>query len=116
MSGLNGLTPTQDQVMGQLRIIIPALGTLVTAFGVTSTQVNSWEQIALASVGPISYIITAIWSLIANSRKSIMASAAKPVEAGVPAPQIILPKEEAGLAQVLPSNVNTTETMKVVTK
>jgi len=38
------------------------------------------------------------------------------VDASTPAPQIILPKEEAALAQVLPSNVNTTETVKVVTK
>lgn len=117
MSGtLNGLTPTQDQVMGQLRIIIPALGTLVTAFGVTSAQANSWAQIALASVGPISYIITAVWSLIANSRKSIMASAAKPVDANTPAPQIVLSEQEAALAQTLPANVVTTNDVKVVVK
>ncbi len=116
MSGLNGLTPSQDQVMGQLRIIIPSLGTLVTAFGVTTAQANSWTQLALASVGPISYIIVAIWSFIANSRESIMKSAAKPVDANTPPPQIILPKEEAALAQVLPTNVNTTETVRVVPK
>lgn len=117
MSGaLNGITPTQDQVMGQLRIIIPSLGTLVTAFGVTTAQADSWEKIALASVGPISYIVVAIWSLIANSRKSIMASAAKPVNGTTPAPQIILPVEEAALAQTLPANVVTTNDVKVVAK
>ncbi len=108
--------PSQDQLMGQLRVIIPALGTIVTAVGVSSTSVNNLTQIALASVGPISYLIVAVWSLIANSRASIMAAAAKPAAPGVAAPQIVLPPEEADLAQKLPFNVNTTETVKVISK
>src|SRR6266849_1893978 len=108
--------PSQDQVMGQLRIIIPALGTIVTAFGVTSTQAGSWTQIGLSMVGPISYLIVAIWSLAANSRESIMKAAAKPVDSNTPAPQIILPKEEAALAQALPANVVTNATVTVVPK
>lgn len=106
--------PSQDQVMAQLRIIIPALGTIVTALGISSAQAGSWTQIGLGMVGPLSYFITAIWSLIANSRASIMKAAAKPAAPGVPAPQIVLPAEEADLAQKLPSNVNTVETKKVV--
>jgi len=97
--------PSQDQVMGQLRIIIPALGTIVSAIGVSSGDVSKWVNIAMISVGPISYIVVAIWSLIANSRASIMAAAAKPVEPGAPAPQIVLPPQEAALADKLPSNV-----------
>ena len=97
--------PTQDQIMGQLRIIVPALGTIVSAVGVSSTSVGYWQGVILASVGPISYGIMAIWSLYANSRASIMASAAKPVAPGVPPPQIILPHEEAALAEALPPNV-----------
>ncbi len=108
--------PSQDQVMGQLRIIIPALGTIVTAFGVTSTQAGSWTQIGLSMVGPISYLIVAIWSLAANSRESIMKAAAKPVDNNTPAPQIILPKQESDLAAKLPPNVNTNEAVKVVPK
>jgi hypothetical protein len=108
--------PTQDQVMGQLRVIIPALGTIVSAVGISSTAVNYWVGIAMASVGPISYVVVAIWSLYANSRKSIMTSAAKPVAPGVPPPQIVLPAQEADLAQALPANVNTTETKKVVSQ
>jgi hypothetical protein len=96
---------TADQVAGQLRIIIPALGTIVTAFGVTSAEAGSWTQIGLGMVGPISYVITAIWSLVANSRSSIMLAASKPVSPGVAPPQIVLPKEETALAQTLPSNV-----------
>lgn len=108
--------PSQDQVMGQLRIIIPALGTIATAFGISSTQAGSYEQIALASIGPLSYLVCGVWSLVANSRASIMKSAAKPVDANTPAPQIVLPPQEAGLAQSLPANVTTTEDTKVVPK
>jgi len=110
------LVPSQDQVMGQLRVIIPALGTIATAFGLTTVEAGSFTQIALASVGPISYVIVSVWSLIANSRKSIMLSAAKPADASTPAPQIILPVQEAALAQTLPANVVTTNDVKVVSK
>lgn len=108
------LTPSQDQVMGQLRIIIPALGTIATAFGLSSAEAGSYTQIALASVGPISYLVVAIWSLVANSRASIMKAASKPVDANTPAPQIILPAQEADLAQKLPSNVTASAVLKVL--
>ena len=109
------LVPTQDQIMGQLRIIIPALGTIVTAFGVTTAEAGSLIQFALGMVGPISYVVAAIWSLIANSRASIMAAAAKPVAPGVAPPIIVLPEQEADLAQSLPNNVNTANNVKAKT-
>ena len=103
--------------MGQLRVIIPALGTIVSAVGLVSAdKTGAAVSTLLTAVGPIAYIISAVWSLVANSRASIMASASKPVSPGVAAPQIVLPKEEADLAQALPSNVNTTETVKVTPK
>lgn len=109
--------PTQDQVMGQLRTIIPAIGTIVSAVGIASPdKVGTTVAAIMTAVGPISYLIVAVWSFIANSRASIMASAAKPVSPGVAAPQIILPVQETALAQTLPDNVNTTATVKVVTK
>jgi len=108
--------PTQDQLMGQLRIVIPALGTIVSAIGVSTTSVDHWTGIALAAVGPIAYVVTIVWSWFANSRASILASAAKPVAPGVAAPQIVLPKEEAETAATLPGNVNTTADVKVVPK
>jgi hypothetical protein len=106
--------PSQDQVMGQLRIIIPALGTIVSAIGVSSGDVSKWVNIAMISVGPISYIVVAIWSLIANSRASIMAAAAKPVVPGAPAPQIVLPLQEKTLADALPSNVTAANIAKAL--
>jgi hypothetical protein len=60
--------PSQEQMMAQLRLIIPALGTVVTAIGINSTAVNSWVGIAMASVGPISYVAVAIWSFAANTQ------------------------------------------------
>jgi hypothetical protein len=99
------MVPSQDQVMAQLRIIIPALGTIVTAFGFSSAEAGSYTQMALAAVGPISYVVVAVWSMFANTRKSIMLAASKPVEPGAPAPQIILPAQEKALADTLPHNV-----------
>lgn len=108
--------PSQEQVTSQLRIIIPALGTLATAFGISSTQAGSYEQIALASIGPISYIVCAIWGIIDNTRKAILAKAAKPVDANTPAAQIVLSVQEAAVAQKLPENVTTTADTKVISR
>jgi hypothetical protein len=60
--------PSQDQVMAQLRVVIPAIGTLVSAIGVSSSSVNNLTQIALASAGPIAYVICAVWSFIVNTQ------------------------------------------------
>jgi hypothetical protein len=108
--------PSQDQIVAQIRLIIPPLGVIVSAFGVSSSSVNSYEQMILVAAGPIAYAITAIWSLYANSRASIMAAAAKPAAPGIAPPQIVLPVQETALAQTLPSNVNTTANVSVVPK
>jgi hypothetical protein len=108
--------PSQDQIVAQIRLIIPPLGVIVSAFGVSSSSVNSYEQMILVAAGPIAYGITVVWSLYANSRASIMAAAAKPVAPGVPPPQIVLPAQETALADSLPNNVNTTADVKVVSK
>jgi hypothetical protein len=103
--------------MGQLRIIIPAIGTIVSAVGIVKPDaVGSAVAGLMTAVGPIAYVIVVAWSFMANSRRSILTSAAKPAEPGLAAPQIVLPKEEAALAQQLPSNVNTTNDVKVVPK
>lgn len=96
--------PSQDQVMGQLRVLIPALATIATVFGVSQTEAGSYAQLATALIAPLAYLITAIWSLVANSRHSIMLAASKAVNGGAK-PIIVLPKEEAALADKLPDNV-----------
>lgn len=107
-------TPSQDQVMGQLRVIIPALGVIVSALGVSGATSHQYVDLALSMVGPISYAIVAAWSLIANSRASIMKSAAKPVDATTPPPKIILPPQEAALADQLPANVTASSVAKII--
>jgi len=118
MSNGNGsYVPSQDQIMGQLRILIPAVGSIVSVLGIYSAdKTGALVASLLTAVGPISYVIGAGWSLYANTRKSIMLAASKPLDSNTPAPQIVLPKEEAALAQTLPTNVNTTNDVKVVVK
>ena len=93
------MIPTQEQVMAQLRILIPCICTALTAFGISNTQAGSYAQIATAMIAPLSIIIVGIWSVVANTRKAIIAKAAKP------GTQIVLPKEESKIADALPANV-----------
>ncbi len=107
---------TTDQVMALLRQVMPIVGTMLTVFGLSSATANNIVNLVMTGAGPTITLAGIIWSFIANTRASIMAAAAKPVAPGIPAPQIVLPPQEAALAQTLPANVNTTETVQVVTK
>ncbi len=107
---------TTDQIMALLRQVMPIVGTMLTVFGLSSATANSIVNLVMTGAGPALTLASLIWSFIANTRASIMASAAKPVAPGVPAPQIVLPPQEANLAQALPANVNTTQTVQVISK
>lgn len=96
---------TQDQLMGLLRQLAPIFGTLLTVFGMKSATASALVDTIMTVAGPIMLVGSAIWAFIANSRGSIMASAAKPVSPGVAAPEIVLPKAEQDLAATLPANV-----------
>jgi hypothetical protein len=107
--------PTQDQVMAQLRIVIPAIGTIVSAVGfIKPDAVGSAVAGLMTAVGPIAYMIVAIWSFVANSRRSILIAAAKPLDANTPAPKIILAPQEKTLADSLPTNVVAAKTVSEV--
>jgi hypothetical protein len=109
------ITPSADQAVAQLRILIPALGAIATTTGIlTAEQVGPIVSNSLIAIGPLMYLAGAIWSLTANTRFSIMVAAAKPVTPDSPVPQIVLPAQEKVLADSLPHNVSTTETNKVV--
>jgi hypothetical protein len=99
---------SQDQLIAQLRILLPALGMLATVLGAKQQTTNQVIDLILTCVGPAMLVGGSVWSLFANTRASIMASAAKPVSPGVPAPQIVLPREEKELAENLPPNVTAT--------
>lgn len=71
------LTPTQDQYMGQLRQLLQILGTVLTTLGiVTAEEWQNWFSLIITIAGPVIIVGTAAWSWYANSRKSVMASAA----------------------------------------
>lgn len=95
--------PSQDQVAAQLRILIPAIAAILLAYGFTGEA--GWVSTSLLVVSPIAIVICSIWSIIANTREAIMRKASKPVAPGAPAPQIVLPAQEAALADKLPDNV-----------
>jgi hypothetical protein len=69
--------PTQDQVGGQLRAIIPALGVIVSTLGIyNADKTGALVAGLLTAVGPISYIITAIWSAITHLQSNQIATVA----------------------------------------
>jgi hypothetical protein len=106
---MNGLTPSQDQLVGQLRILIPIIGAVISGLGwVSEARMGPIISNLLIALGPLSYLGSAIWSLYANSRHSILSSAAKPSADGE-LPHIQLPKSEQDLAASLPSNVTVKE-------
>jgi len=107
---------TTDQIMALLRQVMPIVGTMLTVFGLSSATANNIVNLVMTGAGPTITLAGIIWSFIANTRASIMAAAAKPVAPGVPAPMIVLPPQEAALAQALPANVNTSQTVSVVPK
>lgn len=67
---------TADQIMGLLRQILPAIGGLAVALGwLTTDQVSHFTSILMQVGGPVLLAASAIWAVIANSKKSIIASA-----------------------------------------
>lgn len=105
--------PSSDQVTAQLRTYLPAVCTLLSAYGLTKEA--GWVTTAEIVAGPLALVICGIWSLVDNTRAAIMRKAAKPVDANTPAPQIILPPQEKALADTLPDNV-TTSPARLATK
>ena len=68
---------TQDQLMGLIRQLLPVVGGIAVALGwFTADQVGKLMQVILQIAGPVSVVLGAIWSLIANGKVSILTSAA----------------------------------------
>ena len=67
---------TFDQFMGMLRQFLPTIATLLTTLGVISTtQETSFVSVGTIVIGAIGQVAGFIWSLKANSKTSIIASA-----------------------------------------
>lgn len=95
--------PSADQVTALLRTYLPALCTILTAYGLTREA--GWATTAMLVAGPLAVVIVGIWTLVSNTRAAILRKAAKRRDANTPAPQIILPAQESALADKLPDNV-----------
>ena len=73
MFGMN-LTPSQEQLMGQLRQILPVLGTLAVSFGLLKTEdVGNVIAIILNVTGAGMVIGSMAWSAYSNTRASMVA-------------------------------------------
>lgn len=66
---------TSDQIMGLIRQIIPVFAGIAIAFGFSASSVASWSNTALQIAGPALALGGVIWSLVANSKSSIIKSA-----------------------------------------
>lgn len=106
---------TTDQIMALIRQLLPVVGGLAVAFGwLTPDKVSYFTGIVLQVAGPLLIAGSAIWSVVANTKSSIIAStAAMPEVQGV-----ITTSTPAGsaLAAVVPaSNVVTAGTGSAAT-
>jgi len=63
--------------MGLLRQLLPVLGTIAMALGVSAATWNAWTNTILTVAGPIMVLASFIWSVLANSKYSIIQSASK---------------------------------------
>ena len=95
------LTPTQDQYMGQLRQLLPVIGAVLTTLGlVTPAEFANWSTVILNIAGPILILGSMGWSYVANSRKSIVQSAAANLPDAAPAEKAAVVAAVADLPEV----------------
>jgi hypothetical protein len=66
---------TQDQVLGLMHVVFAAVGTVLTAAGVSGHWSTDLLNLVSNVAGPGLLIATAIWSYIGNSPSAIAAKA-----------------------------------------
>lgn len=75
---------TQDQVLGQVRQILPAIGWVLIFTGKISPETwGAFMAVAPQALGAAFILGSAGWALVANTRNSIMKSVAKMPETEV---------------------------------
>lgn len=96
---------SRDMAMDLLRHVLTLLGAVATAFGwLTPGEVTTWTNLIMQVGGPLLIAVGSVWGLFANTKASIVTSAAEMPEVK----SIVLDKDEAATAdleQVTPSNV-----------
>lgn len=77
---------TADQVSGWIRQFLPLIGAVLTMFGFTHLADGLAANMVtiLQFAGPLSIILSFVWSTIANSKLSILKSVAKMPELAAP--------------------------------
>lgn len=92
------LTPSQNQIMGLLRQVLPALGTVAVTLGwITSDQLGQITAIILQLAGLITLVISFVLSLKANTKTSIIKATAGMAETSVSGSTITI--NDPGLAK-----------------
>lgn len=75
---------TQDQVLGQLRQLMPAIGWILIATGkVNPAEWASFIDVMIPAAGAAFVLGSAAWALLANSKASIIKSVAQMPETQV---------------------------------
>ena len=85
------------------RQVLPIIGTLMAVLGMKSATANAIVDMLMTIIGPITVIVSAVWSLFANRSASVISKAA-----ALPEVQSIKlePSASANTVAVTPVNVN----------
>mgnify|MGYP001612760081 FL=1 len=64
---------SQEQVLGQLRQILPVIGTILVSLGVMKPEtVGNLTSTILVIAGPIMIIVSSVWSLVDKTKASMV--------------------------------------------
>ena|SRR3990170_8071528 len=67
------LTPSQEQILGQLRQILPILGTLAVSFGLMKPEVAGDTVAAILNLTGAAMVVgSMVWSLVDKTRASLV--------------------------------------------
>ena len=64
---------SNEQWMGLMRVVLPALGTLFAALGfIKAADVPTWTDTAMQIIGPSLIAISAVWTVIKNKKANLI--------------------------------------------
>lgn len=107
MFGMN-----QEQIMGLVRQVLLIGGTLATTLGwATPDKVAGWTATILSLVGPVSMVVSVIWSAVNKTQANLISTAALQTDAnGIKLVKDVtlnpLAQGVVDVARATPANVN----------
>jgi hypothetical protein len=64
---------SQEQVMEQLKLLLPAIGSILTMLGImTPAEYASWATAILGAIGPMFILGGMIWGVVDKTRASLI--------------------------------------------